>query len=533
MADVLHDLALRCGTGVKKLIAVHPKTAPKTLAILAEQPQLQVLVADHPNTPTEILEKWAKPSKASTFSLLFAEPWAINMQQEAKLVLAQHASANLLKRLPKNSQVPLSGSNCPKCSTQIPRESAFCLKCGTKIETKPWNQPCKSCGAAIPLDAAYCLKCGNPVSQSLPPPPVIPPETKNQDSLPIIEQAFDPANVPGIPASEPIPKEIVQTLLIIALQQPIHLLVLASRRGTGIFEHVKLLETRHLIRAEKKGEETYLVTTEEFAAKFGLSHDMKEMQAQLRGGLDRINQKIQQETEAKRGLAVGTSQAGGQATPTKPAVGPSLKYSSSLSPVPRSRPVSNKRNYAAFGLLLLILIPALIIIGLTYKPQIEDSPGDTYTPPPQTSYVNITANNSILWHGTTHTGSYTDTFAKDNVNETLSGETSYIDALFYFFWWKPEYHRVHCVYYYGNMIFSFGYSYPETTIGFIEGSSFGGSPIYFSQQPDKGWKSCPDFNPLVYGSSYNSNFSIMFELAYPIEKIETDMIIVKIELESS
>jgi len=63
----------------------------------------------------------------------------------------------------------------------------------------------------------------------------------------------------------------LRTLAVIASKQPITLAKVAKIRGNKCYEHVKKLQERGLIKAEKKGRSTILTTTKEFAIYFGLS----------------------------------------------------------------------------------------------------------------------------------------------------------------------------------------------------------------------------------------------------------------------
>ncbi len=207
----------------------------------------------------------------------------------------------------------------------------------------------------------------------------------------------------------------------------------------------------------------------------------------------------------------------------------SITYTSPLPPsqpparivFPRGFTKKLEQYLLGIATIVIILIPAIALpIYYMNQDQTGDTGGDDLPSVPTRSYLNITANNSIIWNGLTHTGSYTDTLIRDNVNELFAGWTDYADILVYFFWWKPEYYRVKQVYLYGNMTIYLGYSRPET---FIEGSA-----IHFSENPGPLWRSHVDYFP-----SSTSNFSISFELAYPVVQINVDMIVVTIELQSS
>jgi len=62
----------------------------------------------------------------------------------------------------------------------------------------------------------------------------------------------------------------LRTLAVIAMKQPITLSKVAKIRGNKCYEHVKRLQERGFVKAEKRGRSTILTTTEEFARYFGL-----------------------------------------------------------------------------------------------------------------------------------------------------------------------------------------------------------------------------------------------------------------------
>ncbi len=68
----------------------------------------------------------------------------------------------------------------------------------------------------------------------------------------------------------------LRTLAVIASKQPITLAKLAKIRGNKCYDHVKKLQERGLVKAEKKGRSTILTTTEEFATYFGLQSSQPE-----------------------------------------------------------------------------------------------------------------------------------------------------------------------------------------------------------------------------------------------------------------
>ncbi|AAB89663.1 MULTISPECIES: SMC-Scp complex subunit ScpB [Archaeoglobus] len=79
----------------------------------------------------------------------------------------------------------------------------------------------------------------------------------------------------------------LRTLAVIALKQPITLAKVAKIRGNKCYEHVKKLQERGLVKAEKKGRSTILTTTEEFATYFGLdSAEPEKIKEALKGYLE-------------------------------------------------------------------------------------------------------------------------------------------------------------------------------------------------------------------------------------------------------
>ena len=79
----------------------------------------------------------------------------------------------------------------------------------------------------------------------------------------------------------------LRTLAVIASKQPITLAKLAKIRGNKCYDHVKKLQERGLIKAEKKGRSTILTTTEEFATYFGLeSAEPEKIKEALKGYIE-------------------------------------------------------------------------------------------------------------------------------------------------------------------------------------------------------------------------------------------------------
>ncbi len=99
---------------------------------------------------------------------------------------------------------------------------------------------------------------------------------------------MSPPNIIPPAASKVIPRDVLQTLTIIALQQPIPLLILVGRCGPKALEHVHFLEDRGLVRMESSEGMPCVITTIQFADTFGLNRDVKKMQAELGRDLGKL-----------------------------------------------------------------------------------------------------------------------------------------------------------------------------------------------------------------------------------------------------
>jgi len=73
----------------------------------------------------------------------------------------------------------------------------------------------------------------------------------------------------------------LQTLVYIALKQPILQSDLVFQRGTHVYDYVKELEEKKFIAAVPEGRSKVLTTTPLFSDYFGLDSDMIRMKAQL------------------------------------------------------------------------------------------------------------------------------------------------------------------------------------------------------------------------------------------------------------
>ncbi len=74
----------------------------------------------------------------------------------------------------------------------------------------------------------------------------------------------------------------LQTLVFIALKQPILQSDLVLQRGTHAYDHVKELEEKKFIQSTPEGRSKVLTTTQLFADYFGLDSDVIRMKAQLK-----------------------------------------------------------------------------------------------------------------------------------------------------------------------------------------------------------------------------------------------------------
>ncbi len=90
----------------------------------------------------------------------------------------------------------------------------------------------------------------------------------------------------------------LQTLVFIALKQPILQSELIAQRGTHCYEHVKDLEEKKLIESAPEGRTKMLKTTPLFADYFGLDQDRIRLKAELKFKLKSIL-KEQEEREEK------------------------------------------------------------------------------------------------------------------------------------------------------------------------------------------------------------------------------------------
>lgn len=93
----------------------------------------------------------------------------------------------------------------------------------------------------------------------------------------------------------------LQTLVYVALKQPILQSELIADRGTHCYDHVKELVEKKFIEALPEGRSKLLKTTTLFSDYFGLDHDRIKMKAQLKHQMKKILED-QQEAEARAEL---------------------------------------------------------------------------------------------------------------------------------------------------------------------------------------------------------------------------------------
>jgi len=89
----------------------------------------------------------------------------------------------------------------------------------------------------------------------------------------------------------------LQTLVYVALKQPILQSDLVADRGTHCYDHIKELVEKKFIDAIPEGRTKLLKTTRLFADYFGLDHDKVKLKAQLRFKMKKIGDE-QRELEA-------------------------------------------------------------------------------------------------------------------------------------------------------------------------------------------------------------------------------------------
>jgi len=94
----------------------------------------------------------------------------------------------------------------------------------------------------------------------------------------------------------------LQTLVFIALKQPILQSDLVAQRGTHCYEHVRDLEEKKFIKSEPEGRTKLLRTTKLFADYFGLDPDKVRLKAQLKHKLKRILEEQREREESNESV---------------------------------------------------------------------------------------------------------------------------------------------------------------------------------------------------------------------------------------
>jgi len=83
--------------------------------------------------------------------------------------------------------------------------------------------------------------------------------------------------------SKPIlSRSVLKTLTMIAYFQPISAKSLADRRGTSVYNHLKVLESWGLISGRQEGKNMVYTTTDFFAHYFGLPSDPSQVREKLK-----------------------------------------------------------------------------------------------------------------------------------------------------------------------------------------------------------------------------------------------------------
>lgn len=91
----------------------------------------------------------------------------------------------------------------------------------------------------------------------------------------------------------------LQTLVFIALKQPIIQSDLIAQRGTHCYDHVKELVEKKFVDATPEGRSKMLKTTPLFSDYFGLDPDMIRMKAQLKHKMKKV---LEHQAEAEQAI---------------------------------------------------------------------------------------------------------------------------------------------------------------------------------------------------------------------------------------
>jgi segregation and condensation protein B len=94
----------------------------------------------------------------------------------------------------------------------------------------------------------------------------------------------------------------LQTLVFIALKQPILQSDVVAQRGTHTYEHIRDLVDKKFVDAVPEGRSKLLTTTQLFADYFGLDNDRVKLKAQLKFKLKKI---VEDQHEAESAAGIG------------------------------------------------------------------------------------------------------------------------------------------------------------------------------------------------------------------------------------
>jgi segregation and condensation protein B len=95
-------------------------------------------------------------------------------------------------------------------------------------------------------------------------------------------QAKDIFATPLIDLVKPdVSQEVLKSLALIALKQPVTQAEVVRSRGYSAYSHVKELVMKEFIRAEPKGRTKLLTTTKKFSDYFGFPHDVEGIKKEL------------------------------------------------------------------------------------------------------------------------------------------------------------------------------------------------------------------------------------------------------------
>ncbi len=84
-----------------------------------------------------------------------------------------------------------------------------------------------------------------------------------------------------------VSQEILKTLSLIAIRQPVTQSEIVKARGYSTYAHIKELASKDFIMAVPKGRTKMLTTTKKFADYFGFSSDLPDLKKQLGGMLEK------------------------------------------------------------------------------------------------------------------------------------------------------------------------------------------------------------------------------------------------------